>query len=90
MGQVDSIKTGMKDILPRAEFNTSHRYEDFDPKLDKVAAYGIGALVAGKLAAKTGLLAAFGVMLLNAKKLLILGAIAVAALVKKLFGNKEG
>ncbi len=33
-------------------------YGDFDSNIDKVAAYGIGGLVAGKLAAKVGLLVA--------------------------------
>ena len=38
-------------------FNPGNRYEDFDSNIDEVAAYGIGALIAGKVAAKAGLLA---------------------------------
>lgn len=83
------VKAGMAQLLPAVEFNQGHRYADFDPKLDKVAAYGIGALIAGKLASKVGLLAGMGVLLLKAKKLLIVGGLGLAALVRKLRSNKE-
>ncbi|MGH9940273.1 MAG: DUF2167 domain-containing protein, partial [Blastocatellia bacterium] len=40
---------------PFVEFNEGHRYGDYVAGVDKVAAYGIGGLIAGKLAAKAGL-----------------------------------
>src|SRR2546426_2131137 len=36
--------------------NEGHRYADFVPGTDKVAEYGIAALIAGGVAAKAGLL----------------------------------
>jgi uncharacterized membrane-anchored protein len=36
-------------------FNEGHKYSDFDSKTDKVAAWTIGGLVAGKILAKVGL-----------------------------------
>ena len=56
--QLVEINGSRDQVLAMAEFNDSHGYTNFDPDFDSVAAYGIGALVAGKLVAKTGLLAA--------------------------------
>ncbi len=88
MSQLAPVETGMQQVLAITEFNEGHRYADFDPNVDKVAAYGIGALVAGKLAAKAGLFAKFGVMLLALKKFLIPIVIGVVALFAKLFKRK--
>jgi uncharacterized membrane-anchored protein len=62
---------------------------DFDGKTDKVAAYGLAALVAGGVAAKAGFFKALWIGLLAAKKLIIVGAIGLFALVKRIFGKKE-
>ena len=82
------VNDGMQQVLPLAEFDSGHRYADFNPKTDKLAAYGLAALVAGGIAAKTGLLAKIGVMLLAAKKLVAVAFVAVAAFVKKIFGGR--
>lgn len=79
------VREGMQDVLTLTDFNSGHRYEDFDADLDEVAAYGIGALVAGKLAAKTGMLAALFAVILKAKKLVIIAVIGVIALLGKIF-----
>jgi uncharacterized membrane-anchored protein len=71
------------------DFKEGSRYADFDPKVDKVAAYGIAALVAGGIAAKFGLFKLLWIGLLAAKKFVIIGAIAVAAFVKKLFNRGD-
>lgn len=84
------VNEGMQQVLPMAEFDAGHRYADFNPKTDKLAAYGLAALVAGGVAAKTGLLAKIGLMLLAAKKLVIVGFLAIVAFVKKIFGGKSG
>ena len=67
-------------------FDPGARYADFNGSTDKIAAYGIAALVGGGLAAKTGLLAKIGVLLLGLKKLLIPIGLALAAFGKKLVG----
>jgi uncharacterized membrane-anchored protein len=56
MPQLGEIKRVIPAVMAMPEFTVGSRYEDFVPGADKVAAYGIGALVAGKVAAKTGLL----------------------------------
>lgn len=57
MNQLPEIEEHLPMVLAMTEFNQGSRYADFDPELDEVAAYGIGALIAGKLAAKAGLFA---------------------------------
>ncbi len=57
MDQKDAIAEALDQVLAMAEFKPGSRYEDFIPGVDKVAAYGIGALVAGKVVAESGMFA---------------------------------
>ena len=57
MEQLPEIEQNLDSVLAMAEFNDGYRYDQFDPEYDKMAAYGIGGLVAGKVLAKTGMLA---------------------------------
>lgn len=87
--QLGVINQNREAVLAMAEFNPGRRYEDFDSSIDKVAAYGVGALVAGKVAAKSGL---FAGLLLLLKKLGIFILIGIGALgrkIKSLFGSQE-
>lgn len=87
MGDVAAVKAGMQELLPMVEFDPGKRYADYDAKTDKLAAYGIAALIGGGIAAKAGLFAKLGVLLLAAKKFVILGLAAIAGFVRKLFGK---
>jgi uncharacterized membrane-anchored protein len=93
MNELAEVKTGMQALLPMVEFDPGARYADFDASSDKVAAYGLAALVGGGLAAKTGLLAKLGALLLGLKKLLIPLVLLVAAFfqrIVRLFRGKRG
>ena len=90
MNDVAAVKAGMQDLLPMVEFDPGKRYADYDAKTDKLAAYGIAALIGGGIAAKAGLFAKLGVLLLAAKKFIVLGLAALAGLWRKLFGKKGG
>ncbi|WP_232846576.1 DUF2167 domain-containing protein [Amphritea pacifica] len=85
MDQKSLIDSNLQTVLNMTEFNQGSRYEDFDPSIDKVAAYGIGALVAGKVIAKTGLIAAALIFL---KKFGVLFIIGIGALFRKIFKKK--
>ena len=85
IGQFAEIDKQTPQILGMVDFKEGSRYADFDPKVDKVATYGIAALVAGGIAAKLGFFKLFWVGLLAAKKFIIIGVIAVVAIVKKFF-----
>jgi uncharacterized membrane-anchored protein len=86
MDQQSLIEQRLDAVLAMAEFNEGARYADFQPGIDTVAAYGIGALVAGKVASKAGLLAA---AMLFLKKFWIFIAIGILALFKKLFSRSK-
>ena len=85
MPQLQMIEGKMQKVLAFVEFNPGHRYTDFNPRLDKVAAYGIGALIAGKVAAKAGLLKMLLAFLVAGKKFAVLLLIGVGVLLKKLY-----
>ena len=84
MDQLDEIANELDLVLGMVEFSEGQRYQDFDPELDKIAAYGIGALVAGKVLAKAGILVT---LLLVFKKFWFLLLIAVPGVLRKLFSR---
>lgn len=84
--QKDLISSQLDSVLTMANFDQGAKYSDFDPDLDDVAAYGLGALVAGKVIAKTGFLAAALIFL---KKFAVLFIIAIGAFLKKIFSRKK-
>jgi uncharacterized membrane-anchored protein len=84
-----AVRTGMQQLLPTVEFDAGQRYADYDPKTDKLAAYGIAALIGGGIAAKAGLFAKLGVLLLAAKKFVVFILVGLFAGIKKLFGKKD-
>jgi uncharacterized membrane-anchored protein len=85
MGDLGRVKDGMEKVLPMARFNAGHAYADYKSG-DRTAAYGLAALVAGGVAAKTGLFAKLGLLLLGLKKGLVVIGLAIAAGFKKVMG----
>jgi len=89
MGQLPEIEKATPQILSMVDFNDGNRYADYTPGTDKLATYGLAALVAGGVATKTGLLKGLFVAILAMKKFLIIGGIAIVAFAAKLFGRKR-
>lgn len=92
MNQLTEIENQTPDILNMVDFDQGNRYADFDPKVDKVAKYGIAALVAGGVvgaAAKLGLFKLIWVFILAAKKFIIIGLAAIAAFFKRIFKGRS-
>lgn len=86
MSAYDQVDPGMRTILGSTRFNEGHRYSDFDPSIDKVAAVGIAGLIGGKLAAKAGLFA----VLAKFGKVIVVAIIGVFVALKRfVFGGKE-
>lgn len=54
MGTLPLVQRDVNQILASVAFNQGNRYLDYDPAIDKVAAYGIGGLITGKILAKVG------------------------------------
>ena len=89
MNLLAQVRTEMRPLLEVAEFNEGYRYAEFNPKTDRMAEYGLGALIAGGVAAKLGLFGKLFALLIAFKKIIIVGLIAVGGYVAKLFGKKK-
>ena len=89
VSRLGDIEESMKQVMAFSDFNAGQRYADFDSKTDNLAAYGIGALVAGKVAAKVGLFKLALGAILAAKKLVIVAVAAVGGIIAKLLGRKK-
>lgn len=91
LGDITVLKRVENDvdrILESVEFSEGNRYADYDSKIDNLAAYGIGGLIAGGLLKKAGLFAVIGGFLLKGAKLLIPAAIGLFyALRRFVFGK---
>lgn len=92
MKNIEKIKTSMRDVIGFTDFTSGNKYSDFNPTSDKVAEYGLTALILGGvgIASKTGLFAKLLVLLLAFKKILIFGVLAIGGGVYKLFGKLRG
>lgn len=89
MDDIAAVEGGMQQVLAMAEFDEGARYADFNESTDKVAGYGIAALVAGAAASKMGLFAKLGALLLAGKKLVIPLLLGLGALVTGVFRKKD-
>jgi uncharacterized membrane-anchored protein len=87
--ELPRMEAGMKELLTQVQFIDGQRYAQYDSGMDKAAAYGVGALVAGKVAAKIGFLAKLGGLLFAFKKVIIVVVIALGAGLAKLLGRKK-
>lgn len=85
MDMLDQVNKAVPTVLKMTNFTDGNKYSDFNPSMDKVAAVGIGGLIAGKVLAKTGLIA---VALIFLKKFFFLLLIPLYWL-KNLFGRKN-
>jgi uncharacterized membrane-anchored protein len=89
MSSLSDIEEQVPALVKMADFDAGQRYADFNHSTDKVAAYGLAALVAGGIAAKAGLFKVLWVGLLAFKKFIIIGFIAAVSFLKRLFGRKQ-
>lgn len=83
MRQLPEVKQNLPQLLAAVDFTNGNRYEDFQPGSDKMAAYGLAALVAGGVAAKAGLFKGLIAFVIAFKKLLIVAVIGIAAAISK-------
>lgn len=89
MDQLRQVREDMRPLLETAEFNEGYRYAEFNKKTDRMAEYGLGALIAGAAATKLGLFGKLFAMLLAFKKVIFAVLIAIGAGVAKFFGKKK-
>jgi uncharacterized membrane-anchored protein len=86
---IEAEKPLARELLNSVAFKEGKQYSDFDSGTDKVAGYGLAALIGGVAIKKLGLLATMGLFLAKAWKLVAVGAFGIAAGARKFFGRKK-
>jgi uncharacterized membrane-anchored protein len=77
--EVDADKPVVRGLLGSLTYLPGKRYEDFDESTDKVAAYGLAALIGVVAVKKLGLLALAGVFFLKAWKIGLIALLGLGA-----------
>jgi uncharacterized membrane-anchored protein len=80
--ELPRVKKDIPKILNIAEFTDGNRYADFNDNTDKIAAYTVGGLVAGKVLLKVGFFAKFW-------KLILLAIAGIGGAIAKIFKKKK-
>lgn len=89
LAEIESRKPQARLLLAALDFNDDKRYADFNSSTDKVAEYGLAALVAGVAAKKLGLFAVIAAFAVKFAKVIGLAVIAGGAALTKLFRRKK-
>lgn len=84
--RVEADKDAAGALLSAVNFNDGKRYGDFNSSTDKVAAYGLAALVAGVAAKKIGLLALLAATVVKFAKVIGLALVAAVVAIRKWLG----
>jgi len=90
-GDLPTAEASLDSLLNGYSFNSGDTYGDYRPG-DKVAEYGLAALIVGgaaAVAAKKGLFGVIATFLAAAWKFLVAGVVAVVAWVRNKFGGKK-
>ena len=93
MREFSEVDGEMPKVLAMVDFQPGNTYADFDPKVDKIATYGLATLIAGGalgVAAKVGMFKFLLPALLALKKFAILAVVAIGAFFKKISGRFSG
>ena len=88
LSAIPSQKVFATTLLSGVNFNSSKRYTDFDSSTDRVAEYGLAALIGGIAIKKLGLFALAAAFFVKAAKFIAIAAIAAVAWLRRLFGLK--
>jgi uncharacterized membrane-anchored protein len=83
MRQLKLVQDNLPKVLDIVSFNDGNKYKDFNPSIDKVAAYTIGGLVAGKILAKVG----FWALLIKFWKFIMIGIAGGFTAMRKKIGG---
>ncbi|MFZ6767583.1 DUF2167 domain-containing protein [Undibacterium sp. Di26W] len=89
LNELPQQKSIAKNLLGQLQFLDGKRYSDFNASTDKVAEYGLAALVAGVAVKKLGLLAIIAAFFAKSIKLVLVAVVGLGALVGKLFGRNK-
>lgn len=83
LSEIPQDKAHAQTLLAALSFGDGKRYADFNASTDKVAEYGLAALVGGVAAKKLGMFAVIAAFLAKFSKVILLGGIAVVGVLGK-------
>jgi len=86
--QIEAQKAVARNLLAAVAFNDGKRYAQYDASSDKLAAYGLAALVGGVAAKKLGLLALGAAFFAKFFKLIAIAVLGAGAAIRKFFARK--
>lgn len=86
---IEQLKPVAQGLLSALEFNGGKKYADFNVSTDKVAEYGLAALITGVAAKKLGLLAVIAAFFAKFIKVILLVGAGALYGVKKWLGGKK-
>lgn len=86
---IGTDKPAAHELLAAVAFNEGKRYSDFNASTDKVAAYGLAALVGGVAAKKLGLIALIGAFVAKFAKVIVLAVAGFGAMLAKFFKRRS-
>jgi uncharacterized membrane-anchored protein len=86
--RIASEKAVAHDLLAALSYSAGKRYEDFSASTDRIAEYGLMALVGGVAVKKLGLFALLIALVLKFAKIIMIGAALLGAGVMKFFRRK--
>lgn len=89
LDELPKYKADAQALLGGLEFDDGKRYADFNSSTDKVAEYGLAALVLGVGAKKLGLLAVIGAFFLKFAKIIVIAGLGFGGAIMKFFGGKK-
>jgi uncharacterized membrane-anchored protein len=90
MEQLTQIEEQMPEIMSMINFNAANRYADYQQGNDKVAEYGLAALILGGVAAKAGLLKGLLALLAASWKFIAIAVVAVGGFIARSFRKLRG
>ncbi|MBL7710835.1 MAG: DUF2167 domain-containing protein [Chitinophagaceae bacterium] len=82
---LEEVKQNIGPVMGSIQFKRGSQYKDFNPEFDKVAAWTVGGLVAGKILAKAGFIA----LLLKFWKLILVAFAGVGAAIRKFVKRRK-
>jgi len=86
---VEAQKPTARRLLAALEFDKGKGYGDFDSSTDRIAEYGLAALIGGVAAKKLGLFALVAAFVLKFAKIIALAVAGLGTLVWKYVGKKK-
>jgi uncharacterized membrane-anchored protein len=83
--RIETDKPVVRDLLASLAYDAGKGYQDFNGSTDKVAAYGLAALIGVVAVKKIGLLAGLGIFLIKIWKVGLLAIAGIGAAIKRFF-----